>query len=237
MNLISLQRLRDYVRSIFPSSMPTGFPDRFPDEIQLVDRRKYAAQAHGPKREWKVTGRTWKNTTGICLHQTACLLGEREERWDSVGAHIGITRGGKLIWLHDFDRVVAHGNGWNAQTVGIEVDGLYAGIEGDLSTVWDDPSTPAREQPMTLTLEAARTLVATIEWICDEVAAQGGNVRALVAHRQSSGSRRSDPGEAIWKAAAPIAKHLGLTDGGAGFKIGDGRPIPKEWDPSRSERY
>ena len=236
MSPLWLSQLAAHVRSLFPAGA-SGFPDCFPDEVELVDRRKYAIQAHGPEREWKVYGRAWSKVTGICLHQTACLLGERPERWDSVGAHLGVTRAGKLIWLHGFDRVVAHGNGWNAGTVGIEVDGLYAGIEGDLSTVWDDPSTKVREQPMKLTPEAAGALRAAIEWIVDTVSERGGNVRALVAHRQSSESRRSDPGEAIWKAAAPIAKRLGLSDGGPGFKIGDGRPVPREWDPTRSERY
>lgn len=198
----------------------------------LVDRRDTAAQAHGPHGAWKVGRRPWSKVTGICLHQTACMLGERDERWDSVGAHLGITRSGKVIWLHDFDSVVAHGNGWNAQTVGIEIDGLYAGIEGDVSTVWDNPDTPSREQGMVLTSEAADAARQTIRWICRRVHAHGGRVRALVAHRQSSGTRRNDPGSAIWQAVAlPMHAELGLSDGGIGFHLDDGRAIPEAWDP------
>lgn len=204
----------------------------------LIDRRDFAAQAHGPRGAWKVTRRPWSEVTGICLHQTACLLGEREGRWDSVGCHVGITRGGRVIWLHDFDRIVAHGNGWNAQTVGIEIDGLYAGVEGDPRTVWDDPSTPNRETGMALTPETAEAAKQTIRWIAQRVLAHAGRVRALVAHRQSSKSRRNDPGSAIWQAVAlPMHAELGLSDGGAGFKLGDGRPVPREWDPSRTDGY
>src|SRR5262245_9779977 len=136
---------------------------------KLVDRREFAAQAHGPEREWKVRGRKWSEVTGICLHQTACMLGERPARYDGVGAHIAITRTGQVIWLHSFDRRVVHGNGWNDRTVGIEIDGLYAGVEGDPQTVWDDPSTPSREKGMELTLDTVAAARQTIRWICDEV--------------------------------------------------------------------
>lgn len=197
--------------------------------LTVHDRRRTAAQSHHGA---KVRSRSWAATTGITLHQTACVLGERPERWDTVGAHFGVTRRGAVMQLHDIDRIVAHGNGWNAQCVGIEIDGLYAGIEGDISTVWDDPSTPAREQGMTLTPEAIEATRALIRWIVEGVARHGGQVRALVAHRQSSATRRNDPGSAIWQAVAlPMHAELGLSDGGVGFAIGDGRPVPEAWDP------
>lgn len=187
----------------------------------IIDRRSFAHPVHdrGPRD---------RPPTGICLHQTACLLGERQGRWDSVGAHVGVTRAGVILWLHDFDRIVWHGNGWNAGTIGIEIDGLYAGIGGDPSTVWDDPSTPKREaalKPTDKQLAAAQT---AIRWICGMVP----TIRALVAHRQSSESRRNDPGSEIWNGVAlPMHAELGLSDGGVGFKLGTGRAIPEAWDP------
>lgn len=201
---------------------------------QVIDRRKFAIQAHGPEREWQVTDRKWSEVTGTCLHQTACVLGENPSRWDSVGAHIGITRSGKIIWLHDFDREVAHGNGFNAQTVGIEVDGLFAGIEGDSKTVWDNPGTVVHEVAQTLTPAQAESLKVAVRWIAAEIAAKSGTpMRALVAHRQSSESRRNDPGSAIWAVALELMKELKLSDGGPKFKIGSGSPIPEAWDPTR----
>lgn len=223
-------RLHAQTRDPLPRALPEG--------ISLVDRRAHAVQAHGLRGAWKVGRRPWSKTTGITLHQTACLLGERAARWDSVGAHVGITRGGQIIWLHDFDRVVAHGNGWNAQCVGIEIDGLFAGVEGDLSTVWDDPSTPHREQPHVLTDAQVTATLAAIHMIVERVEINGGAVRALVSHRQSSATRRNDPGSAVWqRIALPASAAHGLSDGGPGFAIGDGRPNPREWDPSRTERY
>jgi len=204
----------------------------------LFDRRSTAAQGHGEGGKWKVRGRAWKDVHGICLHQTACVLGERPERWDTVGAHIGITRSGKVIWLHDFNKIVCHGNGWNAQTVGIEIDGLYAGIQGDDSTVWDDPSTKTHETGMALTPEAVLSTRQVIRWIVNETAKSGGDIRVLVAHRQSSKDRRNDPGSAIWQEVAlPMHAELKLGDGGVGFEIG-GYPIPEAWDPRcRGIRY
>lgn len=206
----------------------------------VIDRRSTAIQAHGPSRNWKVFTRPWSAVTGVCLHQTACLLGERGERWDSVGAHVGITKSGAIMWLHDWNKVVAHGNAWNAQCVGIEIDGLFAGVEGDPKTLWDDPSTKVRELEMHPTPEQVEATKTVIRWIDADVQIETGKkLHALVAHRQSSASRRDDPGSAVWKQIAlPMIAELGLTDGGPGFKLGDGFPIPVEWDPSRtSYRY
>jgi len=203
---------------------------------RLQDRRAVANQKY-------VYGeRDWSKVTGICLHQTACVLGERPARWDTVGAHLGVTRSGQVIYLHDFNKLVVHGNQWNTQTVGIEIDGLYAGLEDDPSTVvneatrttWDDPTTTVHEQPQKLTAESVEATSQLIRFICDEVAKHGGKIKALVAHRQASASRENDPGEAIWKRIAlPMSKELGLHDGGPGFKLSNGYPIPEQWDPTR----
>jgi hypothetical protein len=196
-----------------------------PPPFKLVDLRKQASNEDVYGR------RSWRKVTGVCLHQTACTLGERYERWLKVGCHIGITRSGQVLWLHDFDRLVVHGNGFNAQTVGIEFDGLYAGIHGDDRTVWDDPSTARHEQGMTPTPEAMQSGREAIRWIVSRVAKHKGAVNAIVAHRQAKDWRRNDPGSAIWQAVAlPMQRELGLSDGGVGFKIGEGRAIPVEWD-------
>lgn len=224
-----VRRISEWLASPRPQPVAPKLPG-----TEFHDRRRYATQGHGEGGKWKVRGRTWQDVRGICLHQTACLLGERPERWDTVGAHIGITRGGRVMWLHGFNRVVCHGNGWNAQTVGIEIDGLYAGIQGDDSTVWDDPSTRTQERGMSITPESVLAAREVIRWICSETAAAGGAINVLVAHRQSSKSRRNDPGSAIWQEVAlPMHAELGLKDGGYGFEIG-GLPIPAAWDKSKT---
>ncbi len=206
-------------------------PDVF--EESMVDRRPHAQPS---LTTWQ---RPWSRVTGICLHQTACEMGERDSRYDKLNVHFVVCRSGKVLRLHDLTTGLAAANGWNNQTVSIEIDGLYAGVEDDPATVnvneamrstWDDPSTPFREQPQRVTPEAMESARMLVRWIVGEVALHGGRVGVLVAHRQSSGSRQSDPGEAIWKAVAlHMHAELGLHDGGVGFKLDDGRPIPDAW--------
>lgn len=77
-------------------------------------------------------------------------------------------------------------------------------------------------------IEAAK---ATIRWAHADVARHGGKITHLFAHRQSSGTRQSDPGSALWQAIAlPLLRELRLSDGGHGYRVGSGRPIPEAWD-------
>jgi N-acetyl-anhydromuramyl-L-alanine amidase AmpD len=177
--------------------------------------------------------RPWNQVTGVTLHQTACVLGEKPQRWATVVAHLGITRGGQVIWMHDFEKIVWHGNGFNGSTIGIEMDGTYAGIEGDDRTFWRPSDEPDRK-PQAPTTELVEAAKATVRWICQEVARHGGRIQRLVAHRQASNQRQSDPGSALWKqVATPLHAELDLSDGGPGYTVGDGYPIPEAWDPSR----
>jgi hypothetical protein len=107
-----------------------------------------------------------------------------------------------------------------------------------MRTTWDDPSTPFREQPQRVTTEAMESARQLVRWIVEEVRRNGGACTKLVAHRQASGSRRNDPGQAIWQQVAlPLHAELGLDDGGVGFYLpnpaaygGDGVAIPEAWD-------
>lgn len=191
------------------------------------DLRTVAAQNNVGSR------RSWTQITGIVLHQTACCLGERPARWGTVGAHLGVTRAGQVIWMHDFERIVWHANSFNNFTVGIEMDGEYAGIEGNDHTFWRPHDEPNR-QPQTPTVELVNAAKATVRWICEEVARHGGRVQQLLAHRQASGDRQSDPGSALWqRVGMPLHAELGLDDGGPDYKVGTGYRIPEAWDPSR----
>jgi N-acetyl-anhydromuramyl-L-alanine amidase AmpD len=187
--------------------------------IEFTDRREFAAQAH---HGYPVRKRELAKVTGICLHQTACYMGERPSRYDGTGSHFIVTRAGRVIWLHDFNRRVVAANGWNDGTISIEVDGLYAGVDGDPKTVWDDPSTPIRETGMQLTAESVRAALDLLAWIRARVP----SVRVIVAHRQSSGDRPNDPGSAIWQS---VALECGL-ETSPQTVLGTGKPIPEKWD-------
>ena len=166
--------------------------------------------------------RQWIDITGITFHQCAVDFGaEKPARWDTLSAHVGSNREGAVMWVHEFEHIVWHGNELNHATVGIEFEGLYAGI---LSQPGD-----RTEHPTPAMVESGKQ---TVRWIVATVAAHGGCVRNLYAHRQTAQSRRGDPGEEIWKLIAiPMIEELGLTDGGPAFKIDNGRVICNEWNP------
>lgn len=170
--------------------------------------------------------RDWKDITGIVLHQTACRLGCNPPRWGKLGAHIGIPSDGNILLVNPLTTEMFHGNGFNSSTVGIEVDGNFCGVEGKTSTLWKKGG-----GPHTLTEEQIAGVREAIRWVMAEVAANGGAITHIFAHRQSCGDRENDPGSNIWRETGLWAqKELGLVNNPM-YKRWTGLPIPIEWDP------
>lgn len=184
--------------------------------------------------------RSWAHTTAIVLHQTACDMGESLERYDTIGSQWSITRTGRARWHCDNNRIVYAANGFNNRSVSIEINGLYAGDEARrLETTWDNPATKKREMPQDVT-EASMAMARMVcRFICYDVHQHGGQVKFILAHRQASATRENDPGSALWQGVAlPLIAELGLSDGGPGFKIDGGKPIPEAWNPAyKGTRY
>lgn len=193
----------------------------------FMDRRRFAAQVHHKSAKnpngFPTRARKAESCIAIVLHQTACIMGERPERFDGGGAHFFVTRAGRVIWLHGFDRIVAAANGWNAGSVSIEVDGLYDGDERH--PAWDNPATSIHEKGVALTPEATKATLQLIAWI----RVQCPTVREILAHRQSSAERADDPGQALWR---DIALMCGLPTVPNAVVTG-GSPIPESWDPAQ----
>lgn len=191
---------------------------------------------HGAFSSYK-DPRPWTQITGITLHQTACWLGTRPARWDTLRAHIGIPSDGQIILEHPLTRVVWHAHGYPGYglswlTAGIEIDGNFRGIEGKDSTAWSKgggPHTPTSEQ-----IASAKEAV---RWIIEEVAKNGGKVEFIAAHRQSYKDREADPGSMIWQEVGLWAMvELGLTANPM-MAWGNGFAIPVEWDPRSVRNY
>lgn len=178
--------------------------------------------------------RDWKTITSIVLHQTDCVLGERPERWFNVPVHLGATRGGQIILLNPLNQLLYHANALNKDSIGIEIDGHYEGIEGDIRTYNDYDTGRKPQKPTPEGIQAARLAV---DWICDEVKANGGLITEIWAHRQGSNTRQRDPGSHIWKEVALWAEEQGLAMTSASFVRGKGQPIPQAWDPRSTAKY
>ena len=174
----------------------------------------------------------WSEVKAIVLHQTATQLGEKPERWHSVPIHFGITRSGKTIQLYDLTEVCNHAGNFNRWTVGIEIDGWFAGVEGRPETLWQPKAPAPKRTAMNLPAAQADAAKSCVKRIIDTVAANGGQITRIHPHRQSSGDRQSDPGSLIWQTVGLWGQQqFNLSDGGQNYKIDSGRTIPFDWDP------
>jgi N-acetyl-anhydromuramyl-L-alanine amidase AmpD len=223
--------------SVVPAErIPDGTITTIDDDIPFVDIRDTHSGKKRPRRRKK----GWKDVKGITLHQTATELGTNPSRYRNVACHIAVPSDGQIVYVNPLEWVVWHGNAFNNKDVGFEIDGHFAGVEDfneetgewvpDLNTYWKPSSKPDRK-PLSVTEAQVRSTLAAIGWVIEEVARHGGKVEYIHAHRQSSKSRTSDPGEKVWKLIALEAqKRWGLKDGGKDFKLG-GTTIPEEWNP------
>ncbi|MCY1065589.1 CHAT domain-containing protein [Nannocystis sp. RBIL2] len=172
--------------------------------------------------------RQWTQITGITLHQTA-VHGFPSKVWPRVTAHLGVHSDGRVYWIHPLQAYLWASNGFNASTVAIEVAGNFRREEGSAGTYWKKGRGPSE-----LTPTMVEGLRRAIRFVCAEVEHHGGKITRVHAHRQASINRPACPGEAIWRAGGLWAqRELGLDDGGDGFKIGSGLPIPRAWDERR----
>jgi hypothetical protein len=171
---------------------------------------------------------------GITLHQTATAdFPASHKGLPRLPAHALVHRDGAISLLHHPTNVVWHGNALNDGTIGIEVACRAAGTEGDLSTLWiSKKEKAAGKKPEQLVREATDAQLAALEELVrhyiDEIAAQGGSIRGLWAHRQGHVSRTSDPGSRIWSVAERVRLALGLPDV-RNMKLGSGKTIPPSW--------
>jgi hypothetical protein len=186
-----------------------------------------------------------KTIKGIGIHQTACVFGpmndinKRHRRALGVPIHALAFRDGVIATPYPMLWYMYHGNGLNAFTYGLEIEGHYPGLLDDPTTprredeesVWGSSATPLDD----LTIETARTAV---KYLYEKGLSLGSPLQYIWAHRQSSGTRRSDPGAAIWK-------HVVLDYAVAVLKLKTepkrtwqaGMPIPSAWEPGTSGKY
>lgn len=192
----------------------------------------------------KTVVRDPKTVTGIGIHQTACVFGpkdidRRNRRALNVPCHALAFRDGTYVTAFPLEWFVHHGNELNAFTLGLEIEGHYSGLP-------DDPSTPVREDIKTtwkgnptpfddLAIETAR---AALKYLVEEGRKRGMPIEWIWAHRQTNGSKPSDPGWEIWK---HVVLDYGVPVLGLRTQVDktwrDGKPIPAQWEPGATGKY
>jgi hypothetical protein len=123
--------------------------------------------------------------------------------------------------------MIWHAKGLSDTTIGIEIEGNYPGIKGDMSTLWKGGGGPHTLNPnMMLAIEEV------FIFLLIEFTRNGKTLDHIYAHRQSTNSRIADPGQEIWEAVAiPWEKRLGINLNND-LVFGTGRAIPKQWGGS-----
>lgn len=190
---------------------------------ELIDNRKIAND------ERRQHLRSPRQTFDIVWHQTDCEMGEKPSRYVDSTAHFFVTSQGKIIQLHDIEWLTHHAHALNENTIGLEIEGMFLGVEGDLKT-WPKYHSVAGRKPQGLTKEQIEACFVLVQYLKDYIEKRGGSLGVFYAHRQGSNTRDRDPGSLIWKEIVlPIAERFKIEVPFAKV-FGKGKPIPSEWD-------
>ena len=178
--------------------------------------------------------RTWESIKGVTLHQTGCRMPQDPYKWTNLNAHMGITSGGTVVLCNLFTDFIWHAQGLSLKTIGIEIAGNFAGVEGDDGTLWKGGGPAA-----VLSDVQIEGVNRALTFIQQQLSDRGVPWEVIYAHRQSSKTRHGDPGSAIWqKIALPWGEKLQLHMFSLGqYVSGMGRVIPSSWDPKCPAKY
>jgi len=162
----------------------------------------------------------------IVLHQTATRLGNEPGEYYRIAAHVAVNSAGEVFYVNDLSFFIYHAHAYSRNSISLTVDGNFAGIEGETQITGAGALGKTHE----LTGEQVTGAQQAILWIVGECAKLGANITDIVAHRQSSNQKQTDPGSALWRSVAIWAqRELGLVN--RFYEVlGSGYPIPRQWD-------
>jgi hypothetical protein len=181
--------------------------------VEIVDVQAQAAGARYKKSGnlKRRSFRDWDQLTGIVLHQIG-VRNVGRAAYPNVTAHIGVHHDGTIYRIHPLPTRRAASDALNPDTVSIEVAGLFG------------KDTPIPQAQVYGLRQAIRL-------IQQEVAANGGQIEAIYAHRQGAKDRPLDPQAGLWREGALWAEErLGIPTRPT-YTRAQGRPIPRSWDP------
>lgn len=164
----------------------------------------------------------------LVLHQMACCFKVKDPltRFLKMAPHFAILPDGRILQIHPLQAYTPASNGFNAGSVAVEFAGNFPSTRGKWwisKSLKTDAQRKANQNQVTPEqIESGRYLVQYLK--------RTMGLKTILAHRQSSGTRENDPGPDIWYNVGQWAvDNLGLSDGGPGFKVGTGNPIPDLW--------
>ena len=153
----------------------------------------------------------------VVLHQMSFSRGNDLLRYKKVTSHFVIAPNGAVGQLHPVNARLSSSHGFNGRSVAIE----FAGNLQSAKKRWWRPDEFGRDYLSPAQVESGRRLLRHLHTL---------GVRYVFAHRQSFADRQNDPGPEIWSKVGEWAiAELGMSDGGPGYFIDTGYPIPNEW--------
>lgn len=217
---------------------------------QDVLAARYKTTRHPLTRALVPVLREQRTIDAVVLHQMACTLGgptaeKRHRRALRISAHASAFFDGTVVLPCDLRAYAYHADALNARSLGVEIEGLHPGLEDDPATVPDEAKrTTWGGEPDEVTPLLIETARSALTAIVTEARAIGCPVRYVFAHRQSSPTRRSDPGQTLWREVGLWSvQALGLQAQPAATFAKTwkpwtaGKPIPREWDPVSGAKY
>ena len=214
--------------------------------IDIYDLSPYQVEGHPKTKRWRgrTVRRKLEDVTGVCVHQTDVTFGvaryqikeaggdaERAQvlRALNVAAHMTVFNEGWAVQAFPWESYVNGGNGFNSFCLHLEIEGRYRGLTGDPRT---GPSNATGLDGLTY-----KTACEGLRYMVESAREAGAPIADIFCHRQSSATRRRDPGQEIYEAVVlGFAPTIGLTP--RPLRVMDaGRPVPRQWDPSGAGQY
>lgn len=163
----------------------------------------------------------------LVLHQMACCRRRKEGGYDTIGTHYAILEDGRILQLHPIEALMYASNGFNSGSVAVEFAGNFPNTRGKC---WQ-PKCDKLPCPNHGCHQLTQAQIDSGRYLVEHLLREPGmKLTHILAHRQSSGTRENDPGPDIWYHVGQWAiDKYGLKDGGPGFSVGTGKPIPQEW--------
>ena len=168
----------------------------------------------------RVRERDQAGVNALVLHQTSFSRGNGVGSYNSVAAHFVILPNGTIVRLHENWFYLNSSNGLNSRSVAVEFVGNFPNEAGRW---WRNPS--GQEHNLSAAqARAGRNLVTYLR--------RSLRITHIFAHRQANRGHSNCCGPEIWYNVGEWALRSGLSDGGPGYALSDGLPIPDEWRDS-----
>lgn len=156
--------------------------------------------------------------TALVLHQMGFSRGNDTEKYRRVKAHYVITPDGTIAQNHPISEYLYASNRLNKQSVAVEFAGNFPSTRGKAYKPEKFGQHELTDAQISSGIDLVVHLMGTV------------NLTHIFPHRIANPNRQNCPGPDIWYYIGEHCKKtFGLQDGGSGFKVGNGNPIPSSW--------